>query len=171
MQDKQKREVFSSLASRFQKNKGDKACPVRPPYNEDDSLFHQSCPSCIDAPCVTICEEDIIKIADDGTPFLTFMESGCTFCKECATACPSGVLALSEVSKDKINAKFSINTATCLAWNSVMCSSCLDACDERSVIFFGVFRPTIDMSKCTACGFCYGVCPEYCVEFKPSKEK
>jgi len=163
MIDEQKRGAFASLSSRFKK---EKSLHVRPPYNEDNSLFHKSCPTCEDTPCVTICEEEIIKLDDDKVPYISFDESGCTFCQECAKACPNEVLVLGEVVVNQINAKVSIDIGTCLAWSDVMCSSCLDSCDERAIEFLGVFRPTVNMNKCTACGFCYGVCPVYSVKFK-----
>ena len=171
MSGQSKREVFTSLSNRFKKNKDDKPLLVRPPYNEETSLFHKYCPECIDTPCVSICEEEIIKIDGDKIPFLVFEKNGCTFCEECANACPNDVLVLTETTEQKINAKFSIDINTCLAWNSVMCSSCRDVCDEKAIAFLGVFRPTIDMQICTGCGFCYGVCPPYSIKFSAIKEK
>jgi len=161
MADTNRREAFASLASRFKKSRDDKSLQVRPPYNKDESLF-QFCIECEEKPCVSACEEDIIKLDGDKIPFLSFEKSGCTFCEECAKACPSEVLVLNQ--EHWIKAKFSININSCLAWNNVMCSSCKDACDESAINFFGVFRPTIDMKVCTGCGFCYGVCPPYAVD-------
>lgn len=155
-----KREARASLSSRFSK----KTLAIRPPYAHDLSLFQTHCPTCVDTPCISACEEDIIKLDADGAPLLDFTISGCTFCHDCADACPNGVLT--EFGSEAIAAKFSIDTNTCLAWNDVMCSSCLDACDARAVIFFGVFRPVIDADICTACGFCYGVCPPYAIKYK-----
>ncbi len=113
--------------------------------------------------------EDIIKLDGDKIPFLSFEKSGCTFCEECARVCPSEVLVLNQ--EHWIKSKFSIDINSCLAWNNVMCSSCRDACDEGAINFFGVFRPTIDMDKCTGCGFCYGVCPSYAVKYEALKDK
>lgn len=171
MSELSKREGFSSLANRFKKNSNDKPLLVRPPYNNDSSLFHKYCPDCIDTPCVSICEEEIIKIDGEKLPFLSFEQSGCTFCEECANVCPHDVLILNEEKKNKIKVKFNIDINSCLAWNSVMCSSCRDVCDERAISFLGVFRPTIDLEVCTGCGFCYGVCPPYAIKFNVTKEQ
>lgn len=160
-----KREVFSSLTSRFKK----KTEPLRPPYNEDSTLFHTVCPQCEDTPCVTLCEEEIIKIDEEKKPYLDFSKSGCTFCKECANACPHLVLEFLD-DNDTIAAKVSIDTKTCLAWNEVMCSSCLSVCDARAIEFFGLFRPTVNIDTCTACGFCKAVCPADSLVFSPQKE-
>jgi len=169
MVDTSKREVFSSLASRFKTTKEDKSFFVRPPYNEDESLFYKSCHECEESPCVVICEEDIIRLDADKVPFLSFEKNGCTFCEECAKACPSDVLVFNQ--DNTIKAKFSIDIGSCLAWNSVMCSSCKDVCYDDAISFLGVFRPVIDMEVCTGCGFCYSVCPPYAIKYQPIKEK
>ena len=166
MTEVSKREAFSSLASRFRKS--DKPLLVRLPYNKDISLFETNCVECEDKPCVDVCEENIIKLDGDKIPFLSFEKSGCTFCEECANVCPCEVLVVAN--SRQIKAKFGIDVNSCLAWNGVMCSSCADACDERAISFFGVFRPTIDMGKCTGCGFCYGVCPPYAIKYEALKE-
>lgn len=168
MSNDSRREVFTSLISRF----GNEAKSVlRPPYNSNTTLFHTVCPDCKETPCATLCEEEIIKIDKNNQPFIHFGGKGCTFCEACAKACSYGVLSLENVGLKKIPAKASIQTATCLAWNEVMCSACLDACDERAISFFGVFRPIVDELTCTACGFCEAVCPVDAIEFQPLKEK
>ncbi len=169
MFDLRKREAFSSLADRFKQNRDSDSFLVRPPYNKDLSLFHKFCPECEEKPCVAICEEEIIKLDGEKIPFLSFEKSGCTFCDECATACPQEVLILQEKQKKEIDAKIEIDTSSCLAWNSVVCCSCGDICPERAIDFFGIFRPTIDMVKCTGCGFCYGVCPPYAIKIKEKR--
>jgi ferredoxin-type protein NapF len=171
MGETNKREAFSSPVSRFKKGKDVKSLPIRPPYNEDNSLFRKHCPECTDTPCVNVCEEDIIKIDSDNIPFLSFKNGGCTFCEECAKACPNEVLILNNETKNLISAKFNIDINSCLAWNEVICSTCRDVCDEHAVEFFGLFRPMINMDKCTACGFCFSVCPPYSIKFESIKEK
>ena len=157
MGDVSKREAFASLASRFKKNK---KSLTRPPYNEDETLF-KLCLECENKDCISVCKEDIIKLDEDQIPYLSFKKSGCTFCEECAKICQHDVLVLNQ--KHWIRSKFQIDTNSCLAWNSVMCSSCRDMCNENAISFLGVFRPTIDIQKCTNCGFCYGVCPPYAI--------
>ncbi|MCK4875054.1 MAG: ferredoxin-type protein NapF, partial [Sulfurimonas sp.] len=101
----QRRELFSSLASSLNRDKKQEKL-LRPPYFGDESLFHNECSKC-DAKCATVCEEEIIKIASDKTPYLDFSKSGCTYCDECAIACEFGVLKLEE--KKLINANISID--------------------------------------------------------------
>lgn len=53
--------------------------------------------------------------------------------------------------------KLQINTATCLAWNDIVCSSCADVCHARAIEFLGLFRPVIN-EKCDNCNECISSC-------------
>ena len=53
--------------------------------------------------------------------------------------------------------KLQINTATCLAWNDIVCSSCADVCHARAIEFLGLFRPVIN-GKCDNCNECISSC-------------
>ncbi len=165
MVDEKKRGAFASLSSLFgASKKEEKSNLVRPPYNKEKHLFGEICLTCKDAPCVKACEEEIIGLDEGNIPYLLFSKSGCTFCEECARACPHGVLHVENPAK--IKAHFSIDVGGCLAWNSTICNSCADVCNEKAIEFFGMFRPQIAKDKCTSCGFCYGVCPTKAVIFK-----
>lgn len=154
----QRREFFSSLASGFQP----KSEPLlRPPYSSDEALFISECKNC-EAKCATVCEEQIIKIADDKTPYLSFLSSGCTFCEECVTACDFGVLNIEN--EQTIHTTIAISATSCISWNSVMCFSCKDPCLENAIVFEGLFKPVIDDDKCTSCGFCISRCPVNSIE-------
>ena len=160
----ERREFFGSLTSSFRGNSEDKSETIlRPPYNNDESLFHNECKNC-DGKCATVCEEEIINIAEDMTPYLSFDKSGCTFCDECANACEFGVLSLAN--KKNIDALFNISVSSCLAWHETMCFSCKDPCLDNAIIFDGLFKPVIDESKCTACGFCISRCPAFAIEIE-----
>ena len=157
MMDEERRGIFASLSSALKGKERDEKLPIRPPYNSDSSLFHTLCPECPEKSCARVCEEEIILIAQDGTPQLSFDKRGCTFCEACADACERKVL--SDKSVEYINAKVQIDVLKCVAWHQVMCSSCKDPCLEDAIQFLGLFRPEIDASKCTACGWCLSVCP------------
>ncbi|MDD5158254.1 ferredoxin-type protein NapF [Sulfurimonas sp.] len=157
----QRRELFSSLAFKIiGKTKQENL--LRPPYNSDESLFLNECSKC-DAKCATVCEEDIIKIASDKTPYLSFLNGGCTYCDECANACEYGVLKLEN--KRVINSRITINKTKCLSWNQTMCFSCKDPCLDNAIDFKAMFKPEIN-DKCTSCGFCIGRCPTDAIEIK-----
>lgn len=158
-----RRELFNSLASSFTKKQEEQVEFIRPPYNEDKSLFFKECPSC-EAPCVTLCEEDIIVIAEDKTPIIDFSKGGCTYCGECAKACEYEVLI--EDSNQKISAKVEIDMLKCLSWNNTMCFSCKDPCLDDAIEFLGMFRPSVLEDKCTNCGFCINVCPSEAISVK-----
>ncbi|PHQ65153.1 MAG: ferredoxin [Sulfurimonas sp.] len=161
----ERRELFSSLASKLKGENLKKDKPeryVRPPYYSDESLFLNECSKC-EAKCATVCEEEIIKIAKDQTPYLDFSNSGCTFCDECAKACEFGVLSVDD--KRNINAKVTISKNECLSWNAVMCFSCKDPCLDNAIDFKAMFMPEIN-DKCTSCGFCLSRCPATSIHFE-----
>jgi len=161
MHDPKKREAFASLFKpRTQKTQ---ERSIRPPYAKNGKVFEEVCLTCKGHECMAVCEENIIVLDESRVPCLVFTESGCTFCKECAMACPHEMLH--SEAEEHIYAKFSIDTRQCIAWNSVICSSCADACDVKAIPFLGMFRPVIEMDTCTACGFCYGVCPTNAVQY------
>ena len=157
----QRRELFSSLASSLKKEQKQEKL-LRPPYFDDESLFHNECNKC-EGKCATVCEEEIIKIADDKTPYLNFSNSGCTYCDECAKACEFGVLDLEN--KKLIDASISINKNKCVSWHHTMCFSCKDPCLDNAIDFAAMFMPTIN-EKCTACGFCISRCPTDAIDIK-----
>lgn len=164
MIDAHKREAFASLSSLFKSRKPETSPSIlRPPYVVEPSLLEKMCVSCVDTPCVKACEEEIIVLDEKHIPSLVFTKSGCTFCEECALACPSGVLHVN--ASASINALFRIDTRTCIAWQSVICNSCADVCDAKAITFFGMLRPLLDKEICTSCGFCYGVCPSQAVHY------
>lgn len=175
MAENTRREAFASLSSFFgqTKQKALKAL-IRPPYNSDERLFAQICSACSDAPCLVSCPEEIIALDDGKIPYIVFTQSGCTFCEECAKACPHEVLVLSSTCHANIRANFKIDTVQCMAWNQTICQSCADACEAKAIAFFGMLRPLIEMKKCTGCGMCYAPCPTNAIVFsaqRTGKEK
>ena len=143
---------------------------VRPPYGSLESLFQSECVACETQACVTSCEEGIILIQADKTPILNFSKKGCTFCEECAKACPSTVLSLDNTySAEEINARFRISTDLCVAHNGVICFSCKEPCIDDAILFNGMFNPVIDEDKCTSCGYCMSRCPTQAISYTPTK--
>ncbi|WP_024791726.1 4Fe-4S dicluster domain-containing protein [Lebetimonas sp. JS138] len=153
MLDKSKRNFFRRVTSPFKSF-------LYPPYYKKKEDF-LNCIECNEKACVKACPEKIIKLNNE-IPILNFAFNGCTFCDECAKAC--GKVLKTEYKKNKINAEFIINTRKCLAWNNTICYSCQDICEKEAIIYKGMFNPVIDLDKCTACGFCIGVCPNDSIE-------
>jgi len=156
-----RRELFGSLASSLNDTKKQEKL-LRPPYFRDESLFHNECSKC-DAKCAAVCEVEIIKVADDKTPYLDFSKSGCTYCDECARACEFGVLNI--IDKKLLNADITINKKSCLSWSHTMCFSCKDPCLDNAIDFAAMFMPVIN-EKCTSCGFCISRCPTDAMDIK-----
>ena len=103
------------------------------------------------------CQRELLEF-DDGRVKFNQYKLGCNFCKECAIACESiGKSVLNLAYPAKINASVEINTATCLAWNEVICYNCLDICKFRAIEYLGMFRPTVNDS-CVGCSECVSVC-------------
>lgn len=150
----QRRELFSAL---FSKKKEAQEILIRPPYGGSEALFLEKCLQCIDTPCITSCEENIIVLHEDQTPKIDFSKGGCTYCDACAVACPH--LVLSVENKSLIDIKIEIDPLKCMSWNETMCFSCKDPCLDDAIEFLGIFRPSINENKCTNCGFCINVCP------------
>lgn len=125
---------------------------IAPPYFSGEF----DCINC-HAPCVSSCQRELLEF-DDGRIKFNQYKLGCNFCKECAIACESiGKSVLNLAYSAKINASVEINTATCLAWNEVICYNCLDICKFRAIEYLGMFRPTVNDS-CVGCSECVSVC-------------
>ncbi|WP_457743884.1 4Fe-4S dicluster domain-containing protein [Sulfurimonas sp.] len=161
----QRRELFgflSSSAKEMLREKKDVEVIIRPPYFNDANAFATECQNC-KGECASLCQEQIITITEDKTPKLVFDTRGCTYCDECAVACPSDVLLVEN--KHLIKASIVINQDKCLSWQGVMCFSCKDPCFEDAIDFKAMFMPEIN-DKCTNCGFCITRCPVDAIDIK-----
>ena len=165
----ERRELFGFLSSSLKgEERPKKETIIRPPYYNDVLDFDKECQSC-DAPCATLCQEQIIIIGEDKTPRLDFSKSGCTYCDECAIACEPNVLQVEH--KKQVDAGIRINESTCMSWSGVMCFSCKDPCLENAIDFQAMFMPTINQEKCTSCGFCISRCPSMAIDITALQEK
>ena len=156
---KGRRDFFKNIIKPIKNKKEDRT--FYPPYF-NEILDFEKCKSCMDKPCVNICEEKIIKIEKE-KPILDFSKSGCSFCDKCAEVCEKGVLDIKQ-KKDIGYAK--IDILKCIAWNKTVCSLCSDICEEKAIKFFGFFNPEIDNDLCNGCGFCLNICPTFAIDIK-----
>jgi ferredoxin-type protein NapF len=161
----ERRNFFKNLTKSVQKKEN--SIVIRPPYFLDEELFSK-CIEC-EGSCATVCEEEIITIAEDKTPHISFEKSGCTFCDECAKACPLDVLTLE--AKQNIAVCIEIDQLKCMSWSKNICFSCKDPCLDNAIEFHGMFYPEIIAEKCTSCGFCIRYCPTEAIIIKPLVKK
>lgn len=163
-----RRELFTSLRTSLSgKLSKNEVTFLRPPYAKDETLFLKECVNC-ETKCDTVCEEEIIKIATDGTPYIDFSTGGCTYCDECAKICEHNVLDIEH--KTYFNALIDIDKTKCMSWNHTMCFSCKDPCLDNAIDFKAMFMPEIN-DNCTSCGFCISRCPVDAITIQIIKEK
>ncbi len=136
---------------------------IRPPGALGDD-FYDLCHNC-DA-CVEACPQNIIEIDAHGWPEVRFDTDSCTFCGDCATACPTGALDPEKVTDWPWRATLG---ASCLSLNGVSCRVCQDACDQDALRFRpqlgGCSEPVLDADACIGCGACASACPVGAVSF------
>ncbi|SFV57140.1 Ferredoxin-type protein NapF (periplasmic nitrate reductase) [hydrothermal vent metagenome] len=162
----QRRDFFKNLTQSIQKKDKEETL-VRPPYFKNGEDFAR-CIEC-EGLCAKSCETEIIKIAEDKTPYLDFFSNGCTFCDECANVCPKDILKLEY--KERVNIDVVIDPKKCMSWAKTICFSCKEPCLENAIEFTGMFYPEIKQEQCTGCGFCIGYCPSEAIIVYPKKEE
>jgi ferredoxin-type protein NapF len=113
------------------------------------------------APCVAACPEKIVRThhpehSRAGQPYLVFYTSGCTYCGECARACP--VQPLREPEKPILGIA-RIDQQRCLPWQQINCYSCRGSCPEDALVFDSRSRPAVETAACNGCGRCVPRCP------------
>lgn len=136
-----------------------------PPWHQGQ-LELERCQAC-DAPCVDACGPSIIKLhaAEHqlaGLPYLSFEETGCTFCGDCANACP---MDLETGTKPVKLGQVSLDKQACLGWNNIFCISCRSHCDYDALSLDQKRRINLDEAACVACGKCLSVCPTQALQF------
>ena len=90
-----------------------------------------------------------------GIPWLDFQEAGCTFCAACAEACPVEVERFgSGIPAPRIG-DLKLNRETCLAWNGVICQSCVGPCPVHAPGINRQRQLIIDADLCNGCGMCW----------------
>lgn len=125
------------------------ATVITPPYFGGEF----NCLSCSGL-CVDACHLDLLSL-ENGIVKFDSNKRGCDFCEQCAIVCPNSVLNLENGAF--INAKTSINSNECIAWDGVICYNCQDICKFNAITYFGMFRPVIN-DKCVNCAQCVSAC-------------
>jgi len=146
--------------------------PIRPPWALPEAQFIDRCTRC--GECIKACPYTIIKEGRGKFPLVDFSLHGCNFCRQCLDVCEPKALTDTNAEDSPWLLKASILPA-CLSLNAVVCRSCGEACEERSISFRlepgGIARPQLDIETCTGCGECFAVCPVKSVEISPVKPR
>ncbi len=141
----------------FGKN-GDSVASSPLPWLRNPAQFADDCSRC--GACLSACETNIITKGDGGFPRLDFSLGECSFCYQCAAACPEPLFISQAHQAWTANASIA---ASCLAHTNVDCRSCQDSCDDMAITFElavgRVAQPKISTEHCTGCGACVSVCP------------
>jgi ferredoxin-type protein NapF len=124
-----------------------------------DLLQQEACRGCRQA-CVSACEQDIIRIHPEGhalagIPWLDFSRNGCTFCGECAAACPLEHVRVAAPALGGVQ----LVQERCLSWHDVICLACSSACQLRALVPDRHRRMSVNADRCNGCGMCISVCP------------
>jgi ferredoxin len=60
-----------------------------------------------------------------------------------------------------------LERSACVAWNGVVCMSCVFSCDDRAIRMDRRGRPAIVEEACTGCAACVDVCPTRAITIPP----
>lgn len=135
---------------------------MRPPGQQPD--FSRLCDGC--RACSEACPQHIVIHTGNGTPTLDFSRGACTFCGDCARACPTGALAAETLENWPWRAKV---LQSCLSYQGIACRTCEDSCEPRAIRFRlqtgGRAVPVLDQDLCTGCGECAYTCPAQSIGF------
>ncbi|MGX0876843.1 ferredoxin-type protein NapF [Roseovarius sp. MBR-154] len=96
-------------------------------------------------------------MADDGVALRPEVGE-CTFCGDCATACPEDVFG-----DQGGMAHVMTISGDCLVHAGIACMTCRDVCPEQAISVHprigAPFLPEIDAAACTGCAACTASCP------------
>ena len=149
--------AFLTRKGRENVRRSQKPLGPSPPWHQQ---VKDNCSHC-EQECVASCSQKIIRVhreehAHAGTPWLDFSVAGCTFCGDCAEACPS--IENFEKESSQIG-NLQVAKKSCLTWNDVFCMSCIGKCDVRALQLDERRRLTLKNGLCTGCGMCIHACP------------
>lgn len=148
------------------KKEQEKEWRIRPPGAISDSDAFASacdrCKLCSEAcPYGVILHEGVTSDEDEGLPYLEPQENPCRWCPSmaCIEACPTKALAFSENGKVPPIAKVSLDLATCLTQQGILCDTCAYRCPASvKAIRMAGRSPIFNPGACVGCGLCVYHC-------------
>ncbi len=137
---------------------------LRPPGTVSEEHFLATCTRCMR--CIEVCPYKSIVLGSwrdgfsIGSPIVRPRTTPCYLCMKCPEVCPSG--SLKPLAKTSVKMGLAkIDTAQCLAYNSVLCRTCYNSCPifDEAIIMDAELHPKVIAEKCVGCGICEYVCP------------
>lgn len=145
---------------------------VRPPGGQDGCHVLSACVHC--GLCIEACPERVVAPAhvEDGvagmrTPVMDFSRGFCNFCKDandshplCVASCPTGALRLpaGATARQTLIGLARITEEDCLAFNSISCKFCVEACPYDALELDEHKEPRVVEDRCNGCGACEAAC-------------
>ena len=138
-----------------------------PPGARPEILFSEICNGCAD--CVSACPQDVIFLAKNNLPVLSFDLAGCTFCGKCVDACKLGALVAGNDLRENWQWRAEISSS-CLDRRGIVCRACEAACEPEAIRFSpalgGVSNVLVNLEECDGCGACIRFCPAGAISMK-----
>ena len=138
---------------------------LRPPGAVPEAEFVRRCLKC--NKCAQVCPYGAIHMAHldagtrYGTPFIHARDVPCYLCMKCPPVCPTGALDVHLARKEDVRMGVAvIDTATCLAYNGVICRACFEQCPlfREAITLRDEHFPEVHPDRCVGCGICESVC-------------
>ena len=146
-----RRQLFNRFSGR--------ADAIRPPFALSENKFVEACTGC--ERCLTVCRQGILVGGRGRYPVVDFQRGGCTFCGDCAAACPEPAFLADRSGRPwTLTAQVSDG---CLERQGISCRLCENRCEANAMRFRpmigGRSELKIDRARCTGCGACVASCP------------
>ncbi len=142
---------------------------LRPPWAIAEDVFVDTCDRC--DRCIKACPSNILFRGGAGFPEVNFSQAGCDFCQACVEHCPTQALSLDQSDYEAPWSYVAHVKDNCLSERGVVCRSCGDVCETRTIKFKLVVGGSalleLNTADCNGCGECVSICPVNAIEIKP----
>jgi len=149
---------------------GGRQLPLRAPWSLPEAAFVAACSRC--ERCIAACPQGILVVGSGGFPEVDFQRGECTFCGDCARACPDAAFRPTTESPWQLQLRIA---DSCVARRQVVCRSCGESCEREAIRFPPRLNrsaePLLDPTACNGCGACVAVCPTQAISLVPDPQE